>query len=129
MDFATLDMREKIDMIKGYLPDEVEDPLVIKINPNMLPIVTISVTGDLDDITLKRFTDENIKPRLERLSGVASVSVSGGRTREIQVNVDPNKAAGYGVSLNQVMTVCRLRILTCQATQNMGIKTIGEEYW
>ena len=65
MDFATLDMREKIDMIKGYLPDEVEDPLVIKINPNMLPIVTISVTGDLDDITLKRFTEENIKPRLE----------------------------------------------------------------
>lgn len=105
MDFATLDMREKIDMIKGYLPDEVEDPLIMKINPNMLPIVTISVTGNLDDITLKRLTEENIKPRLERLAGVASVNLSGGRTREIQVNVDPNKSAGYGVSLNQVITV------------------------
>lgn len=120
MDFATLNMREKIDMIKGYLPDDVGDPVVMKIDPNMLPIVTISVTNGLDDIKLKSFTEDNIKPRLERLSGVASVSLAGGRTREIQVNVDPQRAAGYGVSLSQIMTILQ--------TENLNLPGGTVEY-
>jgi len=120
MDFATLNMREKIDMIKGYLPDDVGDPVVMKIDPNMLPIVTISVTNGSDDITLKSFTEDNIKPRLERLSGVASVSLAGGRTQEIQVNVDPQRAAGYGVSLSQIMTILQ--------TENLNLPGGTVEY-
>jgi HAE1 family hydrophobic/amphiphilic exporter-1 len=105
MDFATLQMREKVDMIKGYLPDDIGSPLVMKIDPNMLPIVSISVTNGSDETLLKKFAEDQVKPRLERLAGVASVGISGGKTQEIQVNVDPEKAAGYGVSLNQVMTI------------------------
>jgi len=120
MDFATLNMREKIDMIKGYLPDDVGDPVVMKIDPNMLPIVTISVTNGSDDIALKSFTEDNIKPRLERLSGVASVSLAGGRTQEIQVNVDPQRAAGYGISLSQIMTILQ--------TENLNLPGGTVEY-
>lgn len=122
MDFAALQMREKIDMIKGYLPDDIGDPLVMKVDPNMLPIVNISVTkADFsDEIALKRFTEEHIKPKLERLAGVASVSISGGRTQEIQVNVDPEKAAGYGVSLNQIMAVLQ--------TENLNLPGGAIEY-
>ncbi len=122
MDFAALQMREKIDMIKGYLPDDVGDPLVMKIDPNMLPIINISVTkADFsDEIALKRFTEEHIKPKLERLVGVASVSISGGRTQEIQVNVDPEKAAGYGVSLNQIMSMLQ--------TENLNLPGGAIEY-
>lgn len=105
MDFATLQMREKVDMIKGYLPDDVGTPLVMKIDPNMLPVLSISVTNGADEAALKQFTEDEIKPRLERLAGVASVGISGGRTQEIQVNVDPEKAAGYGVSLTQIMGI------------------------
>ncbi|MDF2531786.1 MAG: acriflavin resistance protein [Clostridia bacterium] len=105
MDFATLQMREKVDMIKGYLPDDIGSPLVMKIDPNMLPIVSISVTNGSDETLLKKFAEDQVKPRLERLAGVASVGISGGKTQEIQVNVDPEKAAGYGVSLNQVMAI------------------------
>ncbi|HYE11906.1 MAG TPA: efflux RND transporter permease subunit, partial [Patescibacteria group bacterium] len=105
MDFATLQMREKVDMIKGYLPDDIGSPLVMKIDPNMLPIVSISVTNGTDETLLKKFSEDQVKPRLERLAGVASVGITGGKTQEIQVNVDPEKAAGYGVSLNQVMAI------------------------
>lgn len=105
MDFATLQMREKVDMIKGYLPDDVGSPLVMKLDPNMMPVISISVTNGADETILKRFSEDQIKPRLERLAGVASVGISGGKTQEIQVNVDPDKAAGYGVSLNQIMTL------------------------
>lgn len=134
MDFAALQMREKIDMIKGYLPDDVGDPLVMKIDPNMLPIVNISVTkaNGSDEIALKRFTEEHIKPKLERLVGVASVSISGGRTQEIQVNVDPEKAAGYGVSLNQIMSILQTENLNLPggtieyADKKLLVRSTGE---
>ncbi|SHJ19780.1 efflux RND transporter permease subunit [Lutispora thermophila] len=120
MDFATLNMREKIDMIKGFLPDDVGDPVVMKMDPSMLPVVTISVTNGSDEIKLKSFTEENIKPRLERLSGVTSVSLAGGRTQEIQVNVDPQRASGYGISLNQIMTILQ--------TENLNLPGGTVEY-
>ena len=132
MDFAALQMREKIDMIKGYLPDDIGDPLVMKIDPNMLPIVNISVTNGYDEIVLKRFTEDHIKPRLERLEGVASVGIAGGRTQEIQVNVDPQKAAGYGVSLNQVMAILQSENLNLPggtieyAEKKLLIRSTGE---
>lgn len=105
MDFATLQMREKVDLIKGFLPDDITSPLVMKLDPNMMPIMNVSLTNNQEEMVLKRFTDEYVKPRLERLEGVASVGITGGRTQEIQVNVDPQKAANYGISLNQIMSI------------------------
>src|SRR5690606_608647 len=69
MDFALLEVREKIDLIKGYLPDGVQDPLVIKLDSSMMPIINLALSGDTDLVTLKKVADEEIKPALERLSG------------------------------------------------------------
>ncbi|MDI6907458.1 MAG: efflux RND transporter permease subunit [Thermoanaerobacterales bacterium] len=102
MNFATLQMREKIDLYKGLLPKDVESPMVMKADVSMMPAVIYGVTGDQDLATLKRTLDEVVKPRLERLEGVASVSIQGGEEREIQVLVDPAKLYGYGLSLSQV---------------------------
>lgn len=102
MDFATLQMREKIDLYKSYLPTDVKSPMVMKADVSMMPAVIYGVTGDQDLATLKRTLDEVVKPRLERLDGVASVAVQGGEEREIQVLVDPAKLYGYGLSLSQV---------------------------
>ncbi|NLN48698.1 MAG: efflux RND transporter permease subunit, partial [Clostridiales bacterium] len=120
MDFATLQMREKVDMIKGYLPNDINNPMVMKLDPNMMPILNISITNNHNEMTLKQFSDEYIKPRLERLEGVASLGVTGGRTKEIQVNVDPEKAAGYGISLNQIMSVLQ--------TENLNLPGGAIEY-
>jgi len=103
MDFATLGMREKIDLVKGYLPDGVENPMVIQMDPSMIPIVSLGITSDSkDEVELKKFVEDKIKPRLERLDGVASISVTGGKTREISVNVDPDKMSGYGLGFNNI---------------------------
>lgn len=102
MDFATLSMREKVDMVQGFLPDEVDKPTVFKFDPNMLPIVSYGVSGDLDLDTLKEIAEDKIKPRLERLEGVAAVNVHGGLTREIQIIVDPSKLQAYGLSMQQI---------------------------
>jgi len=107
MDFATLQMREKIDMIKGMLPDDVSSPMVVKMDPAMMPIVQVGVSGGRDLESLTRLAEDEIKPRLERLPGAAWVIVTGGRTREVQVLVDPVKLDSYGISMTQVMQALR----------------------
>ncbi len=102
MDFATLQMREKIDLYKGFLPKDVKSPTVMKADVTMMPAAVYGVTGNQDLATLKRTLEEVVKPRLERLDGVASVSIQGGEEREIQVLVDPAKLQGYGLSLAQI---------------------------
>ena len=91
MDFATLQMREKIDMVKGFLPEGVSDPMVLKFDPSMAPILYISVSSDMPSEKLGSFVDDNIKQKIERVAGVASVSVEGKDEREIQVELMPEK--------------------------------------
>lgn len=107
MDFATLQMREKIDMVRGMLPDDVGSPMVVKMDPAMMPIVQIGVSGGRDLEELTRLVEDEIKPRLERLEGAAWVVVTGGRTREVQVLVDPVKLDSYGISMTQLMQALR----------------------
>ncbi|BDG59273.1 efflux RND transporter permease subunit [Caldinitratiruptor microaerophilus] len=102
MDFATLQMRERIDRVRGFLPDEVKSPLVFKMDPQSIPVLVIGLTGSQDLAELKRIAEDDIKPILERQDGVASVNVTGGVDREIQVLVDPARLHAAGVSIPQV---------------------------
>lgn len=102
MDFATLDMREKIDLIEGFFPDEVDKPLVVTFDPSIMPILQIGITGDEDQIGLKDTVEDKIIPRLERLEGVASVGLAGGLTREILIELDQTKLTNYGITLTNI---------------------------
>jgi len=112
MNFATLQMREKIDLYKKALPSEVENPMVIKVDPSMMPIAKIGITGNMDDIKLKNFVEDKVKQKLESLDGVASVAITGGKTREIRVEANPEKLAGYSMSLSQVVSALQTENLT-----------------
>jgi hydrophobic/amphiphilic exporter-1 (mainly G- bacteria), HAE1 family len=134
MNFATLEMREKIDLIRGVLPDGVGDPVIIKIDPNnLIPIVQIGISSNvLDGISLKSFVEDNIKTRLERILGVASVNVSGGAEREILIHAEPQKLEGYGLSLAQLANTLRGDNLNLPGgsvrygNRNLTIKSKGE---
>lgn len=107
MDNAIIDIREKIGIIEGALPDGVEKPMVLKMDPNMMPIMQIGISGG-DKISLgqlQSIAEETIKPRLERIPEVASVVVTGGLLREVKVDVDPVKLQNYGLTLGQVTQV------------------------
>ncbi|MGE5329418.1 MAG: efflux RND transporter permease subunit [Deltaproteobacteria bacterium] len=125
MNFATLQMREKIDLYKKMLPSEVENPMVIKMDPSMIPILNLGITGNMDNIKLKRFVEDKIKQRLESQDGVASVTIRGGETREIRVKVNPEKLSGYGMNLNQVVTALQTENLNQSGgTVDYGDKTL-----
>ncbi|WP_422444846.1 efflux RND transporter permease subunit [Thermoanaerobacterium sp. DL9XJH110] len=103
LDTATTDIREKIDMVKGTLPDDADDPMVIKYDPSMLPVLIYGMTGDRDPLLMKQIAEDLIEKRLERVEGVAGVQVVGGLDRQIRVLLSPHKMNGYGVSIGQVM--------------------------
>jgi len=108
MDVAALDVREKLDMIKGVMPDGVSNPIVLKLDPNMLPIMSFAVSHEgKTNEELKLWVDEVLKPRLERIEGVASVTVSGAKQTEVKVVVDPDKLLSYGLSMDRVVTALR----------------------
>ena len=89
MDSAMIDMREKLDMIAGYLPSAADNSRIIKINPDMMPILNFSITVDDMDISESTYwIEDKILPRLERIEGVATISISGGAKNQVQVILD-----------------------------------------
>jgi len=107
MDFATLQMREKIDLVKPYLPGDTENIMVIKMDPSMIPVYLAGVTGGQNLSELTKIAEDVIVPRLERVNGVASVSVIGGQERQIRISANPVSLAAFGLtttSLSQLLS-------------------------
>lgn len=102
VDMAAIDLREKIDMIKGSLPDGSNDPMVIKMDPNSMSSITVGVHGDMDLTKLTSEVEDNVVSRLERIDGVASVSMTGSVEKEVQVVLKPEKMQGYNVTVQQI---------------------------
>jgi HAE1 family hydrophobic/amphiphilic exporter-1 len=102
MDFAALEMRERVDQVRRFFPEEVGFPLVVKFDPSMLPVMLVSLTGGDDPVQLRDLGDGLVRERLERLEGVAAVSVSGGSVREVSIEVNNSLLAKLGISWMQL---------------------------
>ncbi len=89
MDSAVIEMRETLDMSTTNMPDMVGNPMIIKLNPDMMPILQMSVSkGDLDQEELTQYVYDEVIPNIEKVPGVASVNVSGAYESEVQVLLD-----------------------------------------
>lgn len=94
MDSATIEMREKLDQISGYWDDTVSKPTIMKLNPDMLPIMIAAVEVDgLDALQVTEFVENNIQAELESIAGVASVSTTGNITESIEILIREDKVA------------------------------------
>ena len=100
MDFASLEVREKLDMLT--LPVGAESPILLRFDPSLDPVMRIGLAGDESLIALRLFAEERIKQELEPLDGVASVLVSGGLEEEIQININEGRLATLGIPITQV---------------------------
>ena len=131
LDAAISEMREKLDMVKGSLPTDASTPTLMKIDISATPIVVYSLKG-ADLVTLNTLAEDTIIPRLERISGVASVSSSGGREREIQVWLDPAKMQSYGISVPQIIQAIGADNVTGSAgnidrgSREISLRVLGE---
>jgi len=94
-------VREKVTEARGDLPDDVEDPEVEEITFSDIPIMIVSIVGDIDPIKLKRLA-EDTADEIELLPEVLGTDVAGGRTREIQIFAGPERLSQYGLTLLDV---------------------------
>ncbi len=107
IDVLTNDVRDKLDMISSYLPDDSETPVLFKFSTDMIPIVLLSVEAKESQSALYKILDDMVVNPLARISGVGSVSISGAPKREIQVYCDPNKLEAYGLTIEGISAVIR----------------------
>jgi len=103
MDFASLAVREKIDLIKERLPRDASEPVVIKYNPFELPVMSVSVSSsERSPVQLRELARKWFKDEIEKIHGVASASISGGAEEQILVDVDQAKLKAAGISIVDV---------------------------
>jgi HAE1 family hydrophobic/amphiphilic exporter-1 len=101
---ATQDIRDQISQIRGDLPQELEEPILTRFDPNDLPIMALSLTSaKLTAPELTRLADPGITRELRGIAGVAEVEVVGGLERELVVELRPQSLAAAGVSVGQVV--------------------------
>jgi HAE1 family hydrophobic/amphiphilic exporter-1 len=101
MDFAMLNVREKLDNVRSRLPTTASRPRILRVDPESEPIMVLSVAGQ-DLWETKELADNVFRRRLEQLDGVAQVTVAGGLEREIVVEVNPELLESYGLSMTNV---------------------------
>ena len=132
MDFASLSVREKIDLIKERLPLGAEDPIVMKYNPFEIPILILSVRGEISSRELRELCRKEIKDELEKIEGVASANIVGGREREILVELDQGKLFANKIPILKVAEAIKQTNFTFPAGTikerfyEYLIRTIGE---
>ncbi len=123
MDVASLNVREKIDLVKQRLPRDAKEPIVVKYNPFELPVIILSVTGDVAPNELLEICRRVIKDEIEKLEGVASANISGGLEREIAVEVNESRLEAAKVSLTDVVKA------VSNANLNFPAGTIKESFY
>jgi len=119
----TNDVRDKLDMVKSYLPEGTTEPIIFKFSTDMIPVMMISATAEQSLPALYKILDENVANPLARISGVGSVSVNGAPEREIQVFVDPSKLEAYHLTIESIAQVIRMENVNTSA----GTIDIGNE--
>jgi hydrophobic/amphiphilic exporter-1 (mainly G- bacteria), HAE1 family len=102
MDFAALNVRERVDGLRGALPERAQRPVVLRTDPRSEPIMAISVAGGGDLWATKELADAVFRRRLEQIEGVAQAAVTGGLDREIHVEVDARRLESYGVTIDEI---------------------------
>ena len=103
VNFAHIDVKDKVDAIVTKLPDDVDPPIAEKFDLGASPVVELMLTGDRPLQELYELADRDIKEALSRIRGVASVNILGGEKREIQVNLSKERLKGYGLSITDVV--------------------------
>lgn len=133
MNYASLDVREKLDQVRDLLPKEVTSPMIIRYDPGSLPVMTLVAKGEgLDFEDLQKLIFEVIKREIERVPGVASARLSGAREREILVAVDPGRLVGQKLSISDLVEALKEANLNypggklVQHNKELRLRVLGE---
>ena len=132
IDAKTIEARDRIDRVRGRLPDGVNAPMIWQIDINMMPILRIAVHGNRSANDLYDIANNIVLDRLEQIDGVGSVSAIGGMERQVRAAISQNRLEAYGLTITGVAGVLAAQNLELGAgsivdgSRNYGIRTTGE---
>lgn len=100
LNVAVNDMRERLSALQSRLPDEASSPTIMKVNIDSMPVMRLYAASDKTVTELTEILDDNIIPRLSRISGVASATMTGQAEDVVNIEFEQDKLSGYGLSLS-----------------------------
>lgn len=104
MDSVTIEMRESLDQISGYWPDEVTNPMIIKLNPDMMPVLITAVSAKGEDAAkVSKTIEDEVIPEIESVEGVASVSATGSVEETVEITLNEDKVDEIGDDIKAEM--------------------------
>ncbi|UCH23030.1 MAG: efflux RND transporter permease subunit [Deltaproteobacteria bacterium] len=103
LDAAANDIRDRLDRIIPRLPEDAERPVLRKFDLASFPILILGVSSNLEPIQVRKIIDDQVKYRIERIPGVASLDIRGGLDREIHVNLNAEKLKALGLPIDQIL--------------------------
>ncbi|GHV26579.1 acriflavin resistance protein [Synergistales bacterium] len=127
IDFAAADVRGKVSMATGLLPDDCDDPQVDKFDPSNFPVLNIAVENDgrTDMKAVARYVDNVVTERLQTVKGVGGVQLAGFRDREIRVWLNTDSLEAYGLTTKDIKNAIYTRHVELPAGR---IETEAREY-
>ncbi|MBF0498572.1 MAG: efflux RND transporter permease subunit [Candidatus Riflebacteria bacterium] len=132
IDVATQDVRDKISAIRASLPESMDNPIVEKLNTGAIPVLTITVAGDLPPVDLGKYVKDVVKARVQSIPGVGSIREIGLREREIKIWIDNDKLNAHHLTVSEAVGAIRSKNIEVPAGkiedehQEFVLKTMGE---
>ena len=130
-DVAAQEVRDKVDLVIPDLPETAEKPTVQKLDTDAAPVLRIAVSAPRSLREVTDVADKQIKERIETINGVGQVEIVGGREREIQVWVDPDKMRAFNVTVAEVANAVRMQNMEVpggridEGTRELTVRTLG----
>jgi hydrophobe/amphiphile efflux-1 (HAE1) family protein len=108
IDFALQDASTALNRARSQLPEEIDPPTIRKSDPAQIPVYEVAFSSDVRDlVSLRTWVEDRLRPQLLTVDGVASVDVSGGLIREVEVVLDQERLQSYGLTVSQVIAALR----------------------
>ena len=115
LNVVTNDIRNKLDLVKSFMPEGAGNPIIFKLSTDMIPVIMLSATANQSLPALYKILDTKVANPLARINGVGSVSINGAPQREIQVYVDPIKLEAYHLTIEALAQYIRMENLNTPA--------------
>ncbi|HEX8890813.1 MAG TPA: efflux RND transporter permease subunit [Pyrinomonadaceae bacterium] len=130
-DVAAQEVRDKVNLIVTDLPETSEQPIIQKLDTDAAPVLRIAVSAPRSLREVTDVADKQIKERIESINGVGQVEIVGGREREIEVWVDPDKMRSYNVTVAEIAAAVKLQNMEVpggrvdEGTRELTVRTMG----